>query len=140
ALRGSEGVVKITLQGLVDSKKQMERIEKGSQAVRNYEGVVYSRLPYAWGIEYGRHRKSGRLARKKGGAEYITSAINTVLSDADRALAEGLTKVTAPGIWVVRRLALWARRLARKNAPRGPKRKKRSYRLWRSISYQVRKK
>jgi hypothetical protein len=42
-------------------------------------------------------------------------------------------------VWVVRRLALWARRLARINAPRGGK-KPRSYRLYRSIQYEVRKK
>ena len=132
--------MKITLQGLDDAKKQTVRIEKGAIAVQNYVGVVGSKLPYAYGIEYGRHRKSQKLARKAGGAHYITNAIETVLNDADRDLSEGLKKVTAPGVWVVRRLALWARRLARKNAPRGPRNKKRSYRLWKSINYQVRKK
>jgi len=118
----------------------MARIERGLKSLQNYTGVVFSRLPWAYGIEYGRHRKSGKLARKAGGSFYIRRAIDTVLSDADRDLSEGLDKVTAPGVWVVRRLALWARRLARKNAPRGPRNKGRSYRLYRSIQYKVRKK
>ncbi|MCP4415958.1 MAG: hypothetical protein GY805_05005 [Chloroflexi bacterium] len=77
------------------------------------------------------------MARKAGGAKYITGAIETVLSDADRDLSEGLDKVTAPGVWVVRRLALWARRLARKNAPKGPRKKRHKYRLRKSIQYKV---
>jgi hypothetical protein len=131
--------MEIRLKGLDDAEKQMARIERGLEALHNYVGEVYSKLPYAWGIEFGRHRVSGKLARRAGGSFYIRRAIDTVLSDADRDLSEGLDKVTAPGVWVVRRLALWARRLARKNAPRGPRNKSRSYRLSRSISYQVRK-
>lgn len=131
--------MQITLKGLDDAQKQMERIERGLAALKNYTSIVYSRLPYAYGIHEGRHRKSGKLARKAGGSFYIRRAIDTVLSDADRDLSEGLNKVTAPGVWVVRRLALWARRLARKNAPRGPKKKSHSYRLWRSIRHEVRK-
>ncbi len=131
--------MKITLNGMEDAQKQLERIERGTKAMGNYRAVVGSRLPYAWGIEYGRHRKSGKLARRAGGAMYITNAINTVLSDADRDISEGLNKVTAPGPWVLRRLGLWARRLARANAPRGPQNKSRSYRLRRSINYRVTK-
>lgn len=134
----TEPGMSITLQGMDDAEKQVERIERGLAALQNYEGHVFSKLPYAYGIEFGRHRKSGKLARAAGGAAYIRQAIDTVLSGADHDLSEGLNKVTAPGIWMIRRLALWARRLARKNAPRGPK-KARSYRLYKSIQYQVRK-
>lgn len=136
----SESGVIITLKGLDDAERQMTRIEKGLAALANYEGVVYSRLPYAYGAEYGRHKKSGKLARRAGGSFYIRRAVDTVLSGADHDLSEGLNKVTAPGVWVVRRLALWARRLAKANAPRGGKKKGRSYRLNRSIKYEVRKK
>jgi hypothetical protein len=132
--------MKITLRGMEDAQKQMERIEKGSKAMQNYTAVVYSGMPYAYGIHEGRHRVSGKLARKAGGAQYIRRAVDTVLADADRDLSEGLTKVTAPGVWVIRRLGLWSRRLARKNAPRGPKNKGRSYRLWRSIKHEARRK
>lgn len=128
----------VQLVGMEDAEKQMARIERGLKALQDYSGIVQSRLPYAWGIEFGHHRVSGKLARKAGGSFYIRRAIDTVLSGADRDLSEGLDKVTAPGVWVVRRLALWARRLARQNAPRGGT-KSRSYRLWRSIKHEVRK-
>lgn len=128
--------MQITLNGMEDVEKQMERIRRGAKALGGYSGEVGSKLPYAWGIEEGSHRVSGKTARAAGGSHYIRRAVDTVLSGADADLAEGLDKVTAPGPWVIRRLALWARRLSRLNAPRGPK-KARSYRLYRSINYRV---
>lgn len=130
----------INLKGMDDVEKQMERIARGTKVMGKFEASVGSRLPYAWGIEYGRHRKSGKQARRKGGAMYITSAVEAVLSGADKDLSEGLSKVTAPGPWVIKRLGLWSRRLARANVPKGPRKKSHSYRLKRSISYYVRKK
>ena len=130
----------INLKGMEDAEKQLEKIARGTRIMGYFEASVGSRLPYAWGIEYGRHRVSGKRARKSGGAMYITSAVNEVLSGADRDLSEGLSKVTAPGPWVIKRLGLWARRLARVNVPKGPRKKSHSYRLKKSISYYVRKK
>lgn len=131
--------MKITLNGMEDAKKQLARIERGVARMEDYDAYVSSRLPYAYGIHEGRHRVSGKLARRAGGSLYITRAVDAVMSDADRDLSEGLTKVTAPGPWVLRRLALWSRRLARQNAPRGPRKKSHKYRLSRSIKYSVRK-
>jgi hypothetical protein len=131
--------VRVELKGMEDAQKQLKRIERGAKAMANYEATVYSKLPYAYGIEYGRHRKSGKLARRAGGATYIRRAVETVTSGMDADISEGLSKVTAPGPWIYRRLAGWARRLARQNAPRGPKKKGRSYRLNRSLQYKVRK-
>ena len=124
------------------ARRQVERIERGTQGMARYVGVIYSKLPYAYGIEYGRHQKSGKLARRAGGAQYMRRAVDTVLGSADHDLSEGLNKVTAPGKWVLKRLGLWARRLARKNAPRGPRRKWKSkggktYRLRRAIQYKI---
>lgn len=127
----------INLRGMEDAEKQMARIERGLNAVQNYDAVVFSKLPYAYGAEFGRHRVSGKLARRSGGVAYMRRATQEVLAGADVDLSEGLNKVTAPGVWVVRRLGLWARRLARANAPRGGKKKGRSYRLYRSIQYKV---
>lgn len=131
--------MRIELTGIDDVEKQMQRIERGMRAMARYEATVYSRLPYAFGMHYGRHRVSGKLARKAGGTYYMSAAVQTVLHDADRDLSEGLKKVTAPGPWVLRRLGLWVRRLARANAPRQARGTKKShnYRLYRSIKYRV---
>ena len=123
----------MTLKGMDDAEKQMARIERATRSMGQYKGYIGSRLPYAWGQEFGRHRVSGKLARRSGGAQYLTGAINIVLGDADRDLAEGLNKVTAPGRWVIKRLALWARRVARLNVPR------KTGKLRRSIRVDVRK-
>ena len=135
--------MKISLAGMDDALEQTKRIERGTKALGNYRAIVRSKLPYAWGMEFGRHRESGKLARKAGGSLYISRAIEEVMTNADADISEGLTKVTAPGPWILRRLGLWARRLARKNAPRSRgikgKNKKRNYRLWKSIGYEVRK-
>lgn len=70
-----------------------------------------------FGIEYGYHEVSGKLARREGGDLYLTRAVNEVLASADADLSQGLEKVTAPGVWVLRRAALWVRRVARENVP-----------------------
>ena len=135
--------MKIVLNGMDDAVKQMQRIEKGAEAMGNYDAYVFSKLPYAYGQEEGRHRVSGKLARRSGGTFYMRRAVDTVIGDMDRDISEGLTKVTAPGVWILRRLALFARRQARLNAPRsrGVKSKSgRNYRLHRSIKSEIRKK
>ena len=121
--------MKMTLRGQADAVKQLERIARGAAALAHWRGYVGSRMPYAWGIETGMHRVSGRLARRAGGAFYLQAAVNDVLSGADRDISEGLTKVSAPGRWMLRRLALWARRLARANVPRLKGRLRRSIRV-----------
>lgn len=124
--------MKIVLNGMEDAEKQMARIERSTKAMARYSTYVGSYMPYAYGQEYGQHRVSGKLARKAGGARYITAARDEVLSKADADLSEGLNKVTAPGRWIFKRLGLWTRRLARVNVPR------KSGKLRRSIRSEVR--
>ena len=131
-------MMEINLTGMEDVQKQLLRIQRGVTAMENSEAFVFSWLPYAYGIHEGSHR-NGRLARRAGGSFYIQRAVDEVLAQGDADLTEGLKKVTAPGVWVLRRLSLWSRRRARQMAPRGgPKKKK--YRLWKSIKSVVRKK
>lgn len=130
-------MLKLTVQGMDDLQKQQRRIERGVAAMDRYDAYVYSSLPYAYGAEHGHHQE-GKLARRSGGTYYMRRAVTEVLGDADRDLNEGLKKVTAPGPWVLRRLGLWSRRLARNYAPRGGK-KRQKYRLFRSIKYRVEK-
>jgi hypothetical protein len=137
--------LKITLQGMEDAKAQMERIERGTRRMQDYEGRVFSRAPYAWGAEFGRHRVSGKLARRSGGLYYLSKAVREVESGGVGDIAEGLNKVTAPGPWVLKRLGYWVRRKSRLNAPKGTLRKqkradgKRRKRLRQTIHADVRK-
>lgn len=135
--------MKMTLNGMEDAVKQMDRIERNTAKMQNYRVFVGSKLPYAYGQEMGRHRVSGKLARRSGGTFYLQGAVETVLSSADKDISEGLDKVTSPGVWVLKRLGLWARRLARVNVPRSRgvkgKSKRHNYRLWRSINIDIRK-
>lgn len=130
-------MLRITLQGMKDADAQMRRIQRGAEAMARTQAVVGSNMPYAYGAEYGYHRISRKLARRAGGTFYLRNAAQTVTGGADRDLSEGLKRVTAPGPWVLRRLALWIRRLARANAPRGGS-KRSQYRLRRAIRYYAR--
>lgn len=121
--------MKMTLQGMDNAQKQLERIERMTAALGKWKAFVGSRMPYAYGIEMGQHRVSGKLARRAGGAHFLEGAVNEVMSNADADISEGLTKVTAPGPWVLRRLGKWARRLARLNVPRERGRLRRSIRV-----------
>lgn len=133
--------MRISVKGLKSVEAQMRRIARGVKAMSSNKAVVFSRLPYAYGAEYGRHRR-GKLARRFGGAFYMRGAIDEVLASADHDLSTGLNKVSAPGVWVLRRLGFWTRRVARKKAPRRRRGQKKShnYRLYRSIRSEVRAK
>lgn len=109
----------ITVNGMADTQAQFQRIIRGIESMSRTSLLVGSRLPYAYGQETGSHRRSGKLARRAGGVFFLERAKDAVLADAERDIAEGLTRVTAPGAWVIRRLAKWVRRLARANAPVG---------------------
>lgn len=128
----------MTLKGMKNARLQMARIERGVRLLGENEAIIYSNLPYAYGQETGRHRKGG-LARRSGGARYMRQAADSVASSGEADIAKGLSRVTAPGLWVLRRLGAQARRQARKNAPKSGIRGKK-YRLWKSIKSQVRKK
>ena len=121
--------MKMTLRGLDDAQKQLERIERMVKAMGNWRGYVGSRAPYAFGQEEGYHRVSGKLARRTGGAKYLRQSVDEVLGQADADIAEGMNKVTAPGPWVIRRLARWARRRARQYVPRQRGRLRRTIRV-----------
>lgn len=123
---------RIVLKGVTESAAWLRRYQRGLERLRGQTAYVYSRLPYAWGIEHGRHRKSGKLARRAGGSFYLRRAVATVQASARADISEGLARVQAPGPWILRRLARWVRRLARQNAPR------RRGRLRRSIQIELR--
>ena len=108
----------ITLKGMENAEKQLARIERGVAALASYKAILFSRQPYAWGQNYGHHRVSGKLARRAGGTEYMERAVRGVMGGADADISAGLSKVTAPGVWVLRRLVRWAHRLAKEYAPR----------------------
>ncbi len=130
-------MLKITIKGLDDVDKQIKRIRRGAALMARTQATVGSAMPYAYGAEYGYHRVSRKLARRSGATYFLFNAAQTVLRGGDRDISEGLNKVTAPGPWVLRRLAGWIRREAKVNAPRGGA-KRSPYRLRKSIRYYVR--
>lgn len=52
--------------------------------------VGVPRLAYAWGIHFGRHRYSNRLARAAGGAFFLTDALKGKRREIARGVAQAL--------------------------------------------------
>ncbi len=129
-------MLRITLRGLKETDDKLKRIERGAAAMARTQAVVGSNMPYAFGAEFGRHRR-GRLARRSGGSYYLLRSLQRVQVESDRDISDGLKRVTGPGPWVLRRLAGWVRRLAKQRAPRGGS-KKSPYRLRKAIRYYTR--
>jgi len=125
--------MKLSVTGLAEVLAEQSRLERMMRSLGQYRASVGSFVPYAYGIERGVHQKSGKRARKAGGVYYLERAVNDVMAGADADIEAGLQRVKAPGPWVLRRLAKWARRLARANVPR------RSGRLRSSIKFKVRR-
>lgn len=130
-------MLKLTIRGVKETEEQLKRIGRGARAMARTVATVGSAMPYAYGAEYGYHRISRKLARRVGPSYYLFNAADIVFRRADGDISEGLKKVTAPGPWVLRRLAGWVRRTAKTLAPRGGA-KKSPYRLRKSIRYYVR--
>lgn len=118
--------MRLKVTGTGEAKAQLAKIEEKCKDMARWHAFVGSRQPYAYGQEFGAHRVSGRLARRAGGAFYLRRAVDTVMGSADHDITEGMSRVRYPGVWVLRRLALWARRIARLNAPRERGRLRRS--------------
>ncbi len=110
--------MRLTLTGAKDVEKQLARMESKCKEMGRYRAMVGSSKPYAWGVEFGRHRLSGKLARGAGGSLYLRRAMDQVMGNSDTDIAQGLSKVQYPGVWILRRLGLWVRRLGRSYVPR----------------------
>jgi len=109
----------ITVVGIDPLRNELAKLDRMSRAAGGYTAYVSTRLPYGWGMEYGRHQQSGKLARRAGGAHYFQRAVEQVQAGMSADIAQGLEVTGAPGPWIVRRLGKWVRRLARAYAPVG---------------------
>lgn len=118
--------IELKVTGSTETAAYLRRYARGVRRLQGAQVQVGSKMPYAYGIETGRHRKSGKLARGAGGVFYLQRAVNVVLGDADADLSQGLKRVQTPGPWILRRIGRWARRLARLNIVRKTGRLRRS--------------
>lgn len=101
-----------------------DRLTNLAVTVRGYGRTVLvgSGLPYAYGQETGRHRVSGKLARRAGPTYFLTFAAQEVLDQATPDILKGLEMSASgrklSGLGQVRRVARWVARLARKYVPK----------------------
>lgn len=67
----------VRLEGLQKATTQLERYRAAFREFSGKSVLVGSNLVYAYGIEFGRTR-SGRLARRAGGAFMLSNALNEI--------------------------------------------------------------
>jgi hypothetical protein len=96
----------------IDSKEAQAALQQMDAAVRAVGALTLdagSPLPYAFGIETGRHR-GGRLARRAGGAHMIERGIAQSGATLENWVAEGIPYGPAGVNGAIRR---WGRLVAR---------------------------
>lgn len=108
----------VTVTGLKEAQSELEFLGKSFAKMEGMKILVGSRRPYAYGIEEGVHEVSGTVARHAGGVHMLAGAADRMLAGADGDITTGMKITRAPGPWVLKRLALWVRRLARAGTPR----------------------
>jgi len=69
----------------------LSRLAAALEAAAGTPVYVGSPLRYAYGIEYGRHR-GGSLARRAGGAFYLTRALAAVRAELPRTMVAALSQ------------------------------------------------
>lgn len=79
----------IDLIGVPEVHKALSNLEDGVAEMVKAPVGVGSALPYAYGIEYGRHR-SGKLARRAGPAKYMQGAIQKEIPGITKRLAKAI--------------------------------------------------
>lgn len=87
----------VDIRGLTEAVDTIEGIRQGTQAAEGIIGAG-STLPYAFGIETGRHR-GGTLARRAGGVFYLRNALRVQQLKIPGRIAKALFG----GRWAVRK-------------------------------------
>lgn len=77
------------LVGAKEARAALDRLDAGCRAVGALRLAATNALPYAYGIETGRHR-SGGLARRAGGAHMYEQGLAAAGPQLERMVADGL--------------------------------------------------
>lgn len=75
--------------GLDVAERYLRQLQAGAAYAATIQSRIGAAAPYAWGIEFGR-RRSGRLARRAGGALFLTNAWRAVWPTVTPTLAVAL--------------------------------------------------
>ena len=81
--------VGVKVVGLKEAQTYLRKLEQAAESADTTVRVGSS-LNYAYGIETGRHKKTGRVARAAGGAFYLSRALALIEKDLPKRLAAGL--------------------------------------------------
>lgn len=109
-------MIAVRVSGVRESQAYLQKLADGAKAVGGMVVVVGSPLKYAFGIETGRHR-SGRLARRAGGARMLTRGLQSVHSRIKPTVVAALPHGRAAARAAVLRLGYDVQRFAQAHTP-----------------------
>lgn len=109
-------MAEIRILGAKEADAYLKNIGAASREAGRTVVRVGTALKYGHGIEFGRHR-GGKLARRAGGAFYLTGAFRQVQPRIKRELAAALPKGAAAVLGAMRRLAADVERIAKQRVP-----------------------
>lgn len=74
-------MITLQMKGIEEASAYLKKLRGNLERLGKARIMIGSNLKYAYGIEFGRHRVSGRTARKMGGAFMLTNARKEVQAD-----------------------------------------------------------
>lgn len=82
----------VTVTGIAEARRDMAALKDGAQAAAHAVVLVGFRRVYAYGIETGRKYRSGKLARRAGGAWMLRTGLRAVQGQIQPEIAQALPK------------------------------------------------
>lgn len=109
-------MITIKVENLDAANDYLKRMIQSAQKIEKTTYLVGSKLPYAYGISTGRHRR-GRLARRAGGVNYLQAGLDSAKFRIARAIVIALPKGPEEGARAMKGVALQVQRGAREAVP-----------------------
>lgn len=109
-------MAEIRVLGVREAQRYLDRLQGGAKAAGGKVVMVGTPLVYGWGIEFGRKRGGG-LARRAGGAFYLTGALAQVKPRIRKALTAALPFGASAVLDAAKKLGFDVERLAKERVP-----------------------
>lgn len=109
-------LIRVEIAGLDDVQAWLRDVERGAAAAADHAVIVGTNFPYAYPVHEGRFR-SGRLARRAGGAFFFTRALEQVRPEIERMLAAAVPKGPRAVVLVLAAIGLRLEAVAKQFTP-----------------------
>ncbi len=107
----------VQILGVEEAKRVFAEFAIGAAEIGGWNVAAGANVPWAYGIEFGHHRKSGGLARRAGGTHALSSATSEVMRIGDRVVRDALEAGPNEARSALKRIGRLIVKIARKLSP-----------------------